>query len=91
MRAFSEKSSRIDAAISHKSIDALSAVRNILLHKAGEADDEYVRQQTFLPVPAAAKGERVKLDGQNTSDLIKPAVASCKSLMIAVDDWIHDN
>ena len=91
LRAFSEKSSRIDAAISNKSIDALSAVRNILLHKAGEADDEYVRQQTFLTLPKTAKGERIKLDGQNTSDLIKPAVASCKSLMIAVDDWIHDN
>jgi hypothetical protein len=91
LRAFSEKSSRVDAAITNGSIDALSAVRNVLLHRAGKADDEYVRQQKFLPVPKAAKGESIRLDGQNTSNLIKPAVASCKSLMIAVDDWIADN
>jgi hypothetical protein len=90
-RAFSERSSRIDTAIGNKSIDALSAVRNVLLHKAGEADAEYIRQQNSFAVPKAAKGERIRLDGQNTSDLIKPAVASCKSLMIAVDDWIADN
>jgi hypothetical protein len=91
VRAFSEKSSRVDAAITNKSIDALSAVRNVLLHKAGEADDEYVRQQQFLSVPKAKKGEKIKLNGQNTSDLIKPAIASSKSLMIAVDDWIDQN
>jgi hypothetical protein len=91
LKAFSEKFSRVDAAITNKSIDALSAVRNALLHKAGEADDEYVRHQQFLSVPRAKKGEKIKLNGQNTSDLIKPAIASSKSLMIAVDDWVHQN
>jgi hypothetical protein len=91
MRAFSEKSSRVDTAIASKSIDALSAVRNALLHRAGEADDEYVRQQKILPIPKADKGEKIKLNGQNTSDLIKPAIASSRSLMIAVNDWIRDN
>jgi hypothetical protein len=91
MRAFSEKSSRVDAAILNKSMDALSAVRNVLLHRAGEADDEYVRQQKFLPIPKAAKGEKVKLDGQSTSELVKAAIASSRSLMIAVDDWIRNN
>ncbi|WP_441281069.1 hypothetical protein [Tardiphaga sp. 862_B3_N1_1] len=91
VRAFSEKASRIDTAIANKSIDSLSAVRNVLLHKGGEADDEYVRQQKFLTLPSATKGDKIRLDGQNTSELIKPAIASCKSLMIAVDDWIQDN
>jgi hypothetical protein len=91
MRAFSEKSARVDAAITHKSIDALSAVRNLILHKAGEADDEYVKQQKIFAVPKADKGQKIKLDGQNTSGLIKPAIASSRSLMIAVDDWISDN
>jgi hypothetical protein len=91
MRAFSEKSSRVDAAINNPSIDALSLVRNVLLHRAGKADDEYVRQQSRFSVPKAAKGETIRLDGQNTSDLIKPAISSSKSLMIAVDNWIADN
>jgi hypothetical protein len=91
MKAFSEKSSKVDAAITSTSFDALSAVRNVLLHKAGVVDDQYVQQQKYLAIPKAAKGERVKLDGQNISDLIKPAISSSKSLMIAVDDWITDN
>jgi hypothetical protein len=91
LRAFAEKSSRVDAAIGNKSIDAISAVRNLLLHKAGEADDEYIRQQQSLSIPKAAKGEKIILNGQNTSDLIKPAIASSRSLMIAVDDWINEN
>ncbi len=91
MRAFSEKFSKVDAAINSKSLDNISAVRNVFLHKGGEADDEYVRLQKFLSIPKANKGEKIKLNGQNTSDLIKPAIASSKSLMIAVDDWIHDN
>jgi hypothetical protein len=91
MRAFSEKSSKVDAAINSKSLDNLSAVRNVFLHKGGEADDEYVRLQTHLAIPKSSKGEKIKLNGQNTSDLIKPAITSSRSLMIAVDDWIHDN
>jgi hypothetical protein len=91
MKAFSEKSSKVDAAILSNSIEALSVVRNILLHKAGVADDEYVKQQRYLSIPKAPKGQPIQLDGQNTSDLIKPAIASSKSLMIAVDDWITDN
>lgn len=91
MRAFSEKSTRVDAAIANRAFDALSAVRNVLLHRAGDADDEYVRHQRSLSVPKADKGKKIKLNGQNTSDLIKPAIASSRSLMIAVSDWIREN
>jgi hypothetical protein len=91
LRAFSERASRVETAIKSDSIEALSAVRNVLLHKAGVADDEYVKQQSRLKIPVAAKGEKIRLDGQNTAALIKPAFTSCKSLMIAVDDWIADN
>jgi hypothetical protein len=93
MRAFPKKNSpRVDSAIESKSLDILSAVRNVLLHRAGEADDEYVRQQQqFLTLPKAGKGEKIRLNGQNTSEIIKSAIASSKSLMIAVDDWIADN
>lgn len=91
LRAFSKKASRVETAIKSDSLEALSVVRNVLLHRAGEADDEYVKHQARLKLPIAAKGEKIKLDGQNTAALIKPAIASSKSLMIAVDDWFKDN
>jgi hypothetical protein len=59
MRAFSEKSSKVDAGIASKSFDALSAARNALLHRAGEADEEYVKQQKFLQIPRRPRVKRL--------------------------------
>jgi hypothetical protein len=89
--AFSEKSSRVDAAINNKSFDALSAVRNVLVHRAGKADVEYVKNSSHLPIPQTPLGQPVLLDGENAAALISRAITSSKSLMVAVDDWLADN
>ena len=89
--AFSEKSSRIDAALANKSLDALSAIRNILIHKAGKADAEYIKQSSYLKIPKTPIGSPVLLDGQNVAELIGAAIASAKSLFIGVDDWLRHN
>lgn len=89
--AFSEKSSRIDKALASKTLDELSAVRNVLVHRAGKADSEYIRSSKHLGIPKADLGEPVLLDGDNVSKLVQGAIGSSKSLMIAVDDWVSQN
>jgi hypothetical protein len=89
--AFSEKSSKIDAALASKSLDALSAVRNVLVHKAGLADAEYVRLSSSFDVPKTELGSPVLLDGEVVAKLVKGAVTSANSLLIAVDDWTRQN
>jgi hypothetical protein len=89
--AFSEKSGRIDAALSSKSFDALSAVRNVLVHRGGRADAEYVRQSSYLPIPTAPLGQPVRLNGEHVAELISRAITSSKTLLIAVDDWLDQN
>jgi hypothetical protein len=41
-------------------------------------------------VKARHLGEKLKLDGEVVATLI-PAIASARSLMIAVDDWVDQN
>jgi hypothetical protein len=89
--AFSEKASRIDAALNNKSFDALSAVRNLLVHKGGYADAEYDKQSSYLAIPKAPIGMPVRLDGENVAELISRAITSSKNLIAAVDDWLDQN
>jgi hypothetical protein len=91
LRAFSEKASRIDTAVSSKSLDALSAVRNIYVHKGGIADAEYAKRASVFKIPKADPGSVVHLDGEIVADLVGNAFASAKSLFVAVDDWIVQN
>jgi hypothetical protein len=89
--AFSEKADAIDSALSNKSLDCLSVVRNVLVHKAGFADAEYARRCRILGAPVTEVGKPVLLDGEVIVSLIKPAIDSAKSLMRAVGDWIEQN
>lgn len=90
-RAFKEKSGRIDSALSSKSIESLSAVRNVIVHKAGHADQQYVKQCSFLDIPKAELGQPVLLDGDSVAKLIKGAFDSSKALLIGVDEWLQEN
>lgn len=89
--AFAEKSSPIDTALSQRSLDALSAVRNVIVHKGGYVDAEYIRHTKNLKIPKADIGRRIRLSGETTATLIRDALSTSKSLFIAVDDWIHKN
>ena len=89
--AFNTKSGKIDAALSNKSFDCLSVVRNVIVHKASVADAEYHKHSSYLKIPKSDIGKPVLLDGKVVSDLIRQAIVSTKSLSIAVDDWIEQN
>jgi hypothetical protein len=89
--AFSEKASRVDTALASKSLDAISILRNALVHKAGRADAEYLRRAAELKLPKPELGEPILLDGQVISNLVRPAIVTAGHLMTAVSDWIEQN
>jgi hypothetical protein len=89
--AFSEKSSRIDTALANKSLDAISVLRNALVHKAGCADAEYLRRAPALKLPVPKLGEPILLDGEIVADLVRPAMKAASNLMTAVADWVEQN
>lgn len=88
-RAFFKDSDTIDRALNNPALDALSLVRNVLIHRAGVVDSEYVaRSQKFVLAPNAKLGEILNLDGIIVSDLIRGSIMASSDLVIAVDKWI---
>jgi hypothetical protein len=89
--AFSKNYDAIDVALGDKAIDALAAVRNVLVHRSGLADDTYVRQCEFLPIPRTSLGDQVKLDGTIVANLLMASFRKQLDLTSAVDNWVRSN
>jgi hypothetical protein len=93
--AFSEKTKRfrpykIDGILSNKELDALSLVRNLIVHKAGLADEIYINDAKGIPLaPKLSHRELLKLDGELARSLIHPAITSGVELIKAVDIWMQ--
>jgi hypothetical protein len=87
--AFNERSAQIDRALVDPAIDALSAVRNVIVHRDAQADSEYVKKAKYLSsLPKAQIGQHILLDGDIVVRLLKPAISAANQLLIAVDDWL---
>jgi len=87
--AFEKNSAQIDKALSDISLDTLNAVRNLIVHKDGVADAEYLKKGKFLrSLPPAKIGDHISLDGAVVVQLVKPALTAANLLLIAVDDWL---
>ena len=90
--AFTERSAQIDRALIDKSLDALNAVRNVIVHRDAQADSEYIRKIKFLSsIPKAEIGQHILLDGDVVVGLLKPAISAANQLLIAVDDWLANS
>jgi hypothetical protein len=89
--AFDKDHNQIDATLKDNALDALSVVRNVLVHKAGKPDDEYLRRAKNLknvPTHTVLAGN-LSLDGEIVVGLIKPALVQASQLLRAVDEWLH--
>lgn len=88
--AFKTIAHKIDAALKNDALDALSVVRNVLVHSAGRADEQYLRRAKGIQsLPKARLNELLPLDGEMVVGLIKPAMIQASNLLGAVDDWLH--
>ncbi len=86
--AFDIDYSNIDAALSHKSIDALRTVRNLIIHQSGLADEAYLKLIPKLKLPFAGKGRPILLNGPKVIEMISPVIHCSSQLMEAVDNWL---
>lgn len=88
-KAFSKDNQKIDEALASHAIDALSMVRNILVHKAGVADEEYAESLNVVKcAPQVAAGLPIQLDGAMASDLLLNSLNACSKLIEGVGEWI---
>lgn len=93
--AFSEKCKKmkpdaIDAALANQSLDLLSLVRNLLVHKGGQADSVYEKDSKNIPnAPKLGFRGKIQIDGKFASDLVNPAIRCGVDLLKAVDRWLE--
>jgi hypothetical protein len=88
-KAFSKRGNAIEAALSEKAFDAVAALRNVIVHRGGVADANYVAAVRGIPLaPSAADGESIWLDGEMISTLLLAGLPRTRDLLVAVDDWI---
>jgi hypothetical protein len=98
--AFSEnvrraRTDKIDMTLADRELDALSAVRNLIVHKAGKADSMYLDDCKSAPTAPKIKeeNEKLQLDGEVCQSLIAPVLKLSVDLINAVDTWLtttHD-
>lgn len=88
MRAFYKKSESIEEVLNDSALDALSAVRNVLVHRSGAVDDEYARRAKYLPIPIGPIGTRIEMDGDVVHKLVAPVSQRSIDLIVAVDSWL---
>jgi hypothetical protein len=88
--AFHKNDKEIDTALSDKSLDALNAVRNLIVHRAAIIDKRYRDQTKNLPLaPKGRIGERISLDGATVTGLLGAGLDRCNALIFAVNDWLE--
>ena len=85
----------VDEALADSALDALSAIRNLIIHKASIADEEYVKRakavnKAGLAIPQLAEGQPLQLDGVIVKSLVDPVVACCLKLFVAIDGWLTE-
>jgi len=87
--AFWKNSGKIDTAIMDRSFDKLNHVRNLLVHKAGFADQKYLDSAKSMQLPLAEVGLKIPLDGETAVKLVRPAFLAGSELVGAVDAWLE--
>lgn len=77
------------AALADKRLDVLSLLRNLLVHRAGVADAEYIEASLIIPTaPQMQLGHKIPLDGEITRTQVETAVSCAMSLVKGVDQWL---
>jgi hypothetical protein len=90
--AFYKKADDIDSAVLNDGFDELSVLRNVIVHKSGRADAEYIsKAKSIASLPQLQKGESLELDGKVVSDLIHKVTIATYDLTYRVDEWLTQN
>ena len=84
--AFKSRYAKIDNALCEPCLDALSHVRNLIVHRSGIADARYVKEASAIRgCPRIGLNKSLPLRGDLVARLIKPVVGVSMRLISAVD------
>jgi hypothetical protein len=88
---FKDQGQCIASILDDVELQHTAAVRNVLIHKGGKIDVEYLKQVDNVPNAVKGKdrvGTKYPLSGKITSERCEAAIASAAKLIKAVHAWI---
>jgi hypothetical protein len=93
VQAFDDSHTAVRDAILHPCFTALAASRNVLVHRVGIADEDFM--DTFehcdalrAALPDSEVGKPLTLTGPTVKSLVHPAIEQCDTLIRAVNEVI---
>jgi hypothetical protein len=87
--AFMDHTDFIDTALISQALDTLSLVRNLLVHKAGIADQIYLDDAKSVPgAPRPSLGQALEIDGTMVNELVSPVFTCGTKLITSVDSYL---
>ncbi len=87
--AFSKQGSAIVDILKRPRLRCAAAVRNLLVHKRGIVDQEFLKQTAGIPdLPAVTIGDNFPLSGKISAQLVDSCRHSAIALVLAVHAWI---
>jgi hypothetical protein len=88
-RAFAKQSKSIDDILDDPGLQYAAAVRNLLIHKRGIVDAEFLKQIASIPnAPALAVKDKFRLTGKLCAELSDSCRSCAVWLVSAVHAWI---
>ncbi len=91
-RAFSKHAKPIDEILDDEGLQFAAAVRNLLIHKRGIVDEEFLKQVSSIPnIPKIEIGQKFPLNGKLTAALADSSKCCAVWLVVAVHQWLLDH
>ncbi|MEA2985847.1 MAG: hypothetical protein QOD94_2101 [Alphaproteobacteria bacterium] len=81
---------KIASTVTHKSLDALALIRNVIVHNGGIVDQKYLDRMADIPGPVAELGSPLLLDGEQVGALVATGAQSSANLLRYVDIWLAE-
>ena len=76
-------------ALADERLDVLTLMRNLLVHRAGDADDVYIKESSKIAsAPKIDPGNKMFLNGEITRKQVESAVSCAMSLVQGMDQWM---
>lgn len=89
---FGRDEERLKFILKSEKLKHLSALRNVLVHKAGVADEEFLRMtKNDSRLSQFSSGEKVLLNGEIVCEFCNEVERLGSELIKFVDDWLHKN
>jgi hypothetical protein len=88
-KSLSPTSNEINAVLANPDLRKLNLVRNVLIHKAGIVDQQFLDGAGEIGWNSGNNlGQLIRIDGARVKELVSPLVQSSERLIRSVDKWI---